>query len=330
MKSLFPLLFITLAMSATLHASGYYPYSPQDDDIEKAISATLFSKIDSNSDAKVSLDEIYIFRTEENRKRESARAEGIMTSCDTNKDGEIGGDELKEFSMDTFDPSTDGGDDDCRIPAEVIEMMDLDGNGSISKKEIIEGVSQRRRPPKKIRDKVEAKQKKRNDERMKKFQREQFERCDNDKDEYLTLREAASMNCNMYTEMFDARDKNSDSLISEEEMLADVKPPIPSGLDHSPNMRDFDPQLPPSVLLDMKMSTCDKNSNGKLELTETASKECEVDLSFFNLVDHNSDGAIDNSETSRMRMKQTFDEMDNDKDGYLDKKEFKGSRVRYM
>ena len=326
-KSTFPLLIITLAISASLQATVMY--QPPEDDFEKAISATLFGKVDVNKDSKVSLDEIIAYRTEANRKRDEARVNKIMKNCDINKDGQIGGDELKEFSMDQFDPMVDGGPDDCRIPTQVIEMMDLDGNGFISKKEIIEGTSQHRRPPKNLRKKIESRMKKADDERMKKFQLQQFKDCDKDKDQFLTLREAASMRCNIYTEMFDARDKDNDSLISEEEMLAKVEHPVFDD-EHKPEPVKFDHKLPPSVQLERVMHTCDKNENGQLELDETASKKCEVDLSFFNSVDHNNDGTIDYMETERMRMKRTFDQMDDNKDGFLDNKEFKGSRVRYM
>ncbi len=322
-----PLLILTLAISASLQASDMY--SPPEDDVEKAVSTTLFSKIDSNKDSQISLDEIVTYRAQADRKREEARANQIMANCDTNKDGQIGGDELKEFSMDKFDPALDGGPDDCRVPPQIIEMMDLDGNGLISKNEIMEGSMQHRRPPSKLRKKIEAKLKKKEDVRMKKIQQEQFKSCDLDKDQFLTLREAASMRCNIYTEMFDARDKDNDSLISLEEMLAHVEHPIFEP-EHKPSRMNITPKLPPSVQLDRIMFTCDKNENGRLELDETAGKECEVDLNFFNSVDRDNDGAIDYKETKRLRMKQTFDRMDSNKDGLLDKNEFKGSRVRYM
>ncbi len=320
MKTAFPLLFLTLAISTVTHGSIY---SPVDDDIEKVVSATLFAKVDTDKNNKVSLEEIYIFRTQEDRKRKEARADEMIAKCDKNKDGKVGGDELESFSMDDFDPSVHTDPNDCRVPSDILIMMDQDGDGFVTKKEVIDASMQRRRPPKRMQDKLDKKQA----ERMKKHQQEQFGRCDKDKDEFLTLREAASMHCNMYTEMFDTRDENGDSLISPEEMQADVKPPK---FEPSFGRPDIEHNIPPSISLEMKLSTCDKNENDQLELTETASKECAVDLNFFNSVDHNSDGSIDFSETQRMHMKKTFDELDTNKDGWLDKKEFKGSRVRYM
>ncbi len=318
----FPISVLALAISTTSQASTF---SMPDDDIEKAISSTLFTKVDVDKDGKVSLDEIINFRMLEEKKRSEERADEMLAQCDKNKDGKIGGDELQKFSIDEYIPTEPTDPNDCRVPEEVLDMMDTNSDGFISRKEVIEGSMQHHRPPKKIADKLKKKQ----DERMKKYQKEQFERCDKDKNEYLTLREAASMNCMIYTEMFDARDKNTDSLISLEEMMADVKAPVYEGPEgEQPDMGDY--EMPASVKLNMLLSTCDKNDNGKLELSETASKECEVEMSLFNASDHNSDGAIDYTETRRLGIKDTFDELDLNSDGWLDKKEFKGSRIRYM
>jgi Ca2+-binding EF-hand superfamily protein len=219
-------------------------------------------------------------------------------------------------------------DDDCRIPAPILEAMDVNGDGTITRQEIIESTSIHRRPPRRMRKGM----KKREQKRMQKFQQEQFKRCDKDQNNYLTFREAASMKCNLYTEMFDARDKDGDQLISEEEMIADVKLPRFEEEDSEMNKRmvEVERKMPPHVSLRRKMFECDENENGKLELVETATKQCEIDLSFFNSVDLNADKAIDDSELRRVGMKSQFDQMDKNNDGTLDKKEFIGSRIRYM
>ena len=317
-----PLLFFTLSLTTAAYGSGYGD-AALDDDIEQAISKTLFDKIDTNKDSKISFDEVYEFRIQGERKRNEQHANDLMDRCDKNKDGKVGEDELVTVSLDNIDIRPMNNANDCQAPTEILEIMDADGDGFITREEVINIAMNHQRPPRRTKEKM----KKRQEERMKKHQQEQFERCDTDGDQFLTLREAASMQCYMHTEMFDARDKDGDALISQKEMLAEVKP-TKFGIESSPY--DIEDKMPPSALLQMKISTCDKNENGKLELSETGGKDCEIDLPYFNSVDSNADGAIDYSETKRMRMKQSFDEMDDNNDGWLDKSEFKGSRIRYL
>jgi Ca2+-binding EF-hand superfamily protein len=260
-------------------------------------------------------------------RRNEKRADEAMAKCDANKDGRISANEVEKVSYDEIDFSK-GKPDDCRVPAPVLENMDLNGDGIITRQEIITSADVSRRPPRRMRKVM----KKQQQERMRKFQKKQFKRCDKDQSNYLTLREAASMKCNIYTEMFDARDKDGDQLISVEEMMADVKPPRFEVEDVADKKRIIEQErkMPPHISLQRKMFECDKNGNGKLDIAETASKECEVDLSYFNSVDANADKAIDSIELRRVRMKVQFDQLDKNKDSFLDKKEFIGSRIRYM
>lgn len=325
MKNSFPVLFLTLSLTTAAYGTSYGG-SALDNDIEQAISTTLFDKIDIDKNNKVSFDEVYEFRIQSERKRNEKHANDFMTKCDKNKDGKVGEDELIKLSLDDREMShtqLTNNDGDCQAPIEILEIMDADGDGFITKEEVIDMAMHHRRPPRKTKKKM----KERQEQRMRKHQQERFERCDTDKDQFLTLREAASMHCHIYTEMFDARDKDGDALISQQEMQEDVKPPE---FDNDSDPYDIERNMPPSALLQMKMSNCDKNENGKLELNETGDKGCEIDLPYFNSVDSNADGAIDYSEMKRMNMKQSFDEMDANNDGWLDKKEFKGSRIRYL
>ena len=327
-------LSLLLGLSISTSAFAIMPppeLSSEDNEIEAAISATLFTKIDTNKDKKVSFDEVFHYRTVDEKRRNKKRAEKsadeAMAKCDVNKDGEISGDEVEKISLADMDFSNPQQDNDCRIPAPILEAMDANGDGTITRQEIIESASIHRRPPRRIRKGM----KKREQKRMQKFQKEQFKRCDKDQNNYLTFREAASMRCNIYTEMFDARDKDGDQLISEEEMMANVKPPrLEEDLKENKRMVEMERKMPPHVSLQRKMFECDENENGKLELAETATKKCEVDLSFFNSIDINADKAIDNNEARRIGMKSQFDQMDKNNDGTLDKKEFIGSRIRYM
>jgi Ca2+-binding EF-hand superfamily protein len=337
MKTSLPVIFLSLAVSTIAYADIYT--SQQDNDIEAAISTTLFTKVDVDKDGKVTFDEIYNYRIKEDKKRDEAQAQELFTKCDKNKDGKVGASELKVISFESVDFGANGKPDECSVPKEVIEMMDENGDGFLTKKEVMAMTANRGRPPKKIRERIE----KQAEKRREKYQKEQFKRCDKDNDNFLTLREAASMRCSFYTEKFDAQDKNGDELISLKEMMMDVEPiqfendlvddggmagGIPDG-SHL-DARSVERQMPPLVKLQIRMSTCDKNDNGKLEMSETAGKKCSIDITFFNSVDHNGDSVIDDSEVNRVRMKQTFDELDSNHDGWLDKKEFKGSRIRYM
>ncbi len=324
MKTSFSILFAMLAMNTALHASSY-AYE-LDDSYEKAISATMFNKVDTDKDGRVTFEEIYEFRTADERKRNKTQADDILRKCDKNKDGEIAKDELAEQTTYTYDPQAHIDPNYCPLNTETMEMVDIDEDGVISKKELMNMSSNQQRPSKKIRKKMKSRQ----DKQMQELQKEQFKRCDKDEDQFLTLREAASMNCNIYTEMFDTKDKDSDSLLSEKEMMASAEPPKFEGKLGNNGYEEYKYEMPPSTLLMMQMSTCDENDNNKLELIEMGGKECEVDLTFFNSVDENGDGAIDHTETKRMHMKQTFDELDANKDGWLDDKEFVGSRIRYM
>ncbi len=323
MKTSLSILFAMLAMNTALHASMY---APPDDGYEKAISTTLFNKVDTDNDGKVTFEEIYEFRTADERKRNKTQADEILRKCDENKDGEIAKDELGEPITYTYDPRSLIDPNHCPFNTESMEMIDIDEDGVISKKELMDMPSNQQRPSKKIRKKMKTQQ----DKQMQELQKEQFKRCDKDEDQFLTLREAASMNCNIYTEIFDSKDKDSDSLLSEKEMMASAEPPKFEGMPDEGSQDHYKYEMPPATLLEMQMSTCDENDNNRLELIEMGGKECEVELTFFNSVDENGDGAIDHTETKRMHMKHTFDELDANKDGWLDDTEFVGSRIRYM
>ncbi len=324
----FSTFIIMLGISSTSYAYSS-PYSPENDDIEKAISNTLFTQMDSNKDKKISFDEVFAYRIKEEKKQYESRANRMLKKCDKNKDGRISlKDEIFKLSFDdipSFDtPPTEISE--CHVPEEVIEIFDSNNDGYISKDEFINSMVQEQgRPPKRIRKK----QKERQEKRMIKQQTKQFKRCDKDNNQYLTLREAASMRCNIFTEMFDARDKDGDALISLQEMTATIDPlKFDRIYNEEPPTKQH--KMPPLISLDIKISECDKNENGKLELSETTATNCEVDLNFFNTIDRNNDRAVDRQEIKQAQMKKGFDRLDKNKDGFLDKKEFKGSELRYL
>ena len=324
----FSTFIIMLGISSTSYAYSS-PYSPANDDIEKAISNTLFTQMDNNKDKKISFDEVFAYRAKEEKKQYESRANRMLEKCDKNKDGRISlKDEIFKLSFDdipSFDtPPTEISE--CHVPEEVIETLDLNNDNYITKDEFLNSMAQEQgRPPKRIRKK----QKERQEKRMAKQQAKQFKLCDKDNNQYLTLREAASMRCNIFTEMFDARDKDGDALISLQEMTATINP-LKFDRIYNEKLPTKQHKIPPLISLDIKISECDKNENGKLELSETTATNCEVDLNFFNTIDRNNDRAVDRQEIKQARMKKGFDRLDKNKDGFLDKKEFKGTELRYL
>ena len=327
-KHAFSTLIIMLGISSISYADSS-PYTPENSDIEKAISNTLFTQMDSNKDKKVSFDEVFAYRTKEEKRRYESRANRMIKECDKDKDGRVSlKNEIFKLSFDDI-PSFDTPPkkiSECHVPKEIIEIFDLNSDGYITKDEFLNSMIQEQgRPPKRIRKK----QKERLEKRMIKQQEKQFKRCDKDNNQYLTLREAASMRCNIFTEMFDARDKDGDALISLQEMTAKIDPlQFDKLYNEKPPTKQH--KMPPLISLEIKISECDKNENGKLELSETTTTNCEVDLSFFNTIDRNNDRAVDRQEMKQARMKKGFDRLDKNKDGFLDKKEFKGSELRYL
>ncbi len=316
---MFSIFTVSIAISFTASATSFIP--PEDMEMDNLVSSVLFKKVDSNTDNKVSFEEVFQYRVAEEEKQALASANDFFKHCDKNNDGKVGGDELVKVNLESYMPEiADGG---CTAPTEILDMIDFNMDGFITREEIMTTTGRHSKPPPKIRKRLEAQQ----DKRKKEQELKRFERCDKSKDQYLSFREAASMDCGMYTEIFDLRDKDGDQLVSKEEMLLEIEEPT---FPVEPMPIENKSKMPPLAKLQGAFYQCDKNENGQLELSETVSKACEVDMVFFNSVDINADGAVDESEMEKKRMKQSFDKMDTDNNGYLNIKEFKGNQIRYL
>ncbi len=318
-KSLCSIFTATVAISFTASATSFIP--TEDMEMDKVVSKVLFKKVDSNKDDKVSFEEVFQYRIEEDERQAVSSVNDFFKRCDKNNDGKVGGDELVKVNLETYMPEI--ADDGCTAPVEMLDMVDFNMDGFITREEILSTAGRYGKPPPKMRKKLEAQQSK----RKRKQELERFKGCDKSKDQFLSFREAASMECGMYTEIFDLRDKDGDQLISQEEMLLVIEEPA---FPVEPMLiEDKSKMLPLDVLLGA-FYRCDENENEKLELSETVSKSCEVDMVFFNSVDFNADGAVDEKEMNKKRMKQSFDKMDADNNGYLSIKEFKANQIRYL
>ena len=288
-----------------------------------------FKDMDKNNDGKISFEETISYQKSQKEQRKKEEFDRILKSCDKNNDGTISKDEFtpeKNF----FDRM--GGavfvegknspeapfKNTCMLPPFALDIMDFNEDGILTVDEVKRAVMSDKPPTQKAKEKLE---KKMNNVEVKRKSK-QFKKCDKNQDEMLSLREAVSSKCSiiMFTEEFDAHDSNGDRYISMEEIGKKIKPA----------MRESDlPPLealkgmPPLVRLEMIMHECDKNQNEQLETSETLTPRCEVDFSLFESVDHNQNGAIEQNEIQRMHQKENFDRNDKDKDGYIDKAEYK-------
>jgi len=297
-------------------------------------------KMDKNGDAKISFDEFYQFEELQKKQRAEEEIKRMMSQCDKNNDGSISKNELtSEEDMEKYlDPV---GYDDfeeserfkalnkrCMFPQEAMDFLDIDGNGSVSREEMMQSISNERPPSKKMERKLEKRMQKREAKRK----RKEFSSCDTNADQLLSLREIVSMKCSihLYTEQFDAHDTNKDDYLSVEELTAQIKPVKfkPPGM---PSEAERRKKMPPLMRLESSMYDCDKDEDGRLGKNETIEAQCEQDMVFFDSVDHNQDGYVSQDEIQRMRMKKRFDRMDKNKNGFLEKAElgrFPGGFIR--
>ncbi len=287
--------------------------------------------MDKDGDSKISFDEFYDFQEQQKKQRAEKEVKRMMSQCDKNKDGSISKDELASedevekyldpIAYDDFDESerVNALNKRCMFPLEAMEFLDIDGNGSVSREEMLQANSQGRRPSKKMERKLEKRMQKREAKRK----RKEFSSCDTNGDQLLSLREIVSMKCtiHMFTEQFDAYDKNKDQLLTIDEITANIKPVEfrPPGM---PSEAERRKKMPPLMRLETSMYECDKDEDGRLGKNETIEAQCEQDMLYFDTVDHNQDGYVSQDELQRMRMKKRFDRLDKNKNGFLEKAEF--------
>lgn len=310
-----------------------------DEDYEKILSKKLLKKIDTNKDKKVSFEELLSYKNKKAQQVLNSRIESLFKHCDKNKDDKIDPTEAIKAKPDDADyyhdytlPS-DSKPQKCTFNTDRLTAYDNNEDGFLDRKEAGDAVNFR--PTKKA--------KKQREERITKQQNAQlkniFKTCDKNQDQQLSFREAASMNCNMVTEQFDAHDKNKDNYLSLKEHLLDVQYSDDPQTANTINMENntlsndsnsYQKNSTPLNILQNSFDTCDKNEDQRLAKSETISKNCTLEMWFFNQTDQNNDGFINSKELQAAELKDNFDDMDTDKNGLLEGKEFKGSRVRHF
>lgn len=295
-----------------------------------------FNKVDTNSDNKISLDELFQYQEKQKNERAEKEISKMLSQCDKNKDGMISKNELtKEKDMEMMN-QVDIYDEEamekrmnqqCMFPEEAMDFLDENGDGSVTREEMLLTMHSGRRPSKKVEQKREQKMQKREAKRKGK----QFIVCDANTDSVLSLREVVSMKCgmHMFTEEFDKRDIDKSNYLSLEELTAYMKPMRYRG-PGEPSDAERRKRMPPLVRLESAMYECDADEDGRLGKNETIEANCEQDMPFFDRVDHNQDSYISADELQRHRIKKQFDRMDKNKDGELDRSEFKGRLASQM
>ena len=281
-----------------------------------------FKKMDKNHDERISFEEQISYRQAQKEKRKEEEFKRIIKDCDKDKNGIISD---KEFSaeqaifgmMPTEPPKASL----CMLPPFARDIMDFNEDGILTIEEVKRAVMSDKPPTPKAKQKMKNKL-----QQMEVKQKtKQFDKCDVNQDQLLSLREAFSVNCQIThsTEDYDAHDTNLDNYLSVAEISKKVKSVMPEN------------DLPPEVLkgmspldrLEMSFFQCDKNSDERLDKDETLSTRCNVDPQLFDKVDHNQDNAIEQTEMRQLRIKQSFDRNDKNSNGFLDKSEFKHEMI---
>ncbi len=282
-----------------------------------------FKKMDKNNDDRISFDEQISYQQAQKEKRKLKEFKRIIKDCDKDNNGVISDKEFSAekalFGMMPTEPHLQT--NKCMLPPFARDIMDFNEDGILTIEEVKRAVMSDKPPTPQAKQKVEDKL-----QQMEvKHKTKQFEKCDVNKDQLLSLREAFSVNCRITnsTEDYDSHDTNLDNYLSVEEISKKVKPITPKN------------DLPPEVLkgmspldrLEMRFFQCDKNSDERLDKDETRSSACHVEEELFSKADRNQDNAIEQSEMRRLRMQQSFDRNDKNHDGFLDKTEFKPEMI---
>ncbi len=284
---------------------------------------SLFLQFDINKNDRISFKEIHDYKVESDTKRLKIEIRKIFKRCDQNKDGKIS----KEEAAFEIGKNEKQIDKECRLPAIVLDTMDLNQDGFLDKNEALENIrlsiSQRSKITKQMRQKL----KEREEKIRAKYIVKRFEICDKDKDEQLTLREATSRICGYDSDSFDELDKDHDELLSFDEMS--VKRDPQKILQKKLKSKKFQ-QASPEKKLPMAMYLCDSDNDGILSKNEAFYADCNIKSSVFKKYDFNKDGFIDRDESGMVYEFESFQKYDKNKDGFLDKKEFlKSKYARY-
>lgn len=279
-----------------------------------------FKMVDVNNNGKITFKEFQDYNElvkQENGKRD---ADQLIKRCDKDKDGMISLSELP--TEETMNDRVKNSDLSfhCMLPKEILELMDLNEDGLLTLEEAKKGLSSNHQPNKKVKKKLQKKMLSKEATRRKK----EFSHCDTNFDEILTLREAMSKNCSLhlYTEQFDAYDTNSDLILTLEEIAKEAHQ-VKATQSENSKLIERRKNMPPLERLQSAFFDCDADEDDRLNKAETIEARCEQDLAYFDTVDYDLDGYITHNELQRMKSKEQFDNMDKNKNGHLEEKEYK-------
>jgi len=296
-------------------------------EVNQHISQTLFKYIDRDKDAKISQNEFITYTEEKNQLQEQKHIQLIIASCDKNGDQQISLDEIPKrnstpepYRLDGIEPKMP-----CFISPREFARKDSNHDERLTSEELL---ASNNLPPYPRAEEVNTEER---NIRREAVIKKHYERCDQNSDGKLTLKEATTTKCRMPSEVFTQTDTNNDNFVSLEEVMKSTE----EQYNHSPVMAlpvqtltpvELPSSMPIEIRMMIKMPQCDSNKDQKIDEKEALS--CGFSKKIFQESDLNKDGFFSQEDMKSLNTIRRFKRIDRDNNGYIDLNEFQqGDRV---
>jgi len=291
----------------------------------------MFSSRDIDGDKGVSLEE-YISDTEEEDKKMKTFMLKMFSTCDSNHDYKIDYSEVRMSIVHTNDsyynsdvinpnyiplPSVNHA---CRVSQSDFKEYDLDSDKSVSFNEFIRHLKKRNQNVYIVPINIIELNKENN-------AKDRFKQCDNNSDKKIDKKEAMLETCHINKFVFTIADKNKNSFISMDELIAlpakysQYRYPfyLPSEDDKVVYMNPYNSEITEIYnLLFNSIDECDDNRDFKIDKSEATAKKCGFTEEEFVEADANKDGQFETKDVRRLNKAKFFKKIDEDNNGKLD------------
>jgi len=296
----------------------------------------IFSSRDTDGDKELSLEEYISYTEEEKEKKIKKIMTKMFSKCDTNHNYKIDYSEAhmsivvdkndSYYNSDAINPNyipLPSVNYACRVSQSDFKEYDLDSDKSVSLNEFLRHLKKKNQNLYVVPMNIIELHKENKENNAK----DRFKQCDANNDSKIDEKEAMLETCHINKFVFTIADKNKNSFISMDELIAlpakysQYRYPfyLPSEDDKVVYMNPYNSEITEIYnLLFNSIDECDDNRDFKIDKSEATAKKCGFTEEEFLKADANKDGQFETKDVRRLNKAKFFKKIDEDNNGKLD------------